>query len=92
MKTHDPFDEKMFKFYNKVVRITIISEESSSLYSDDIKTTHEGILSRRTVTDYDHASNAHDNKVIEFWFANCVENISLSGNGVVKEFICEVLE
>lgn len=92
MKTDDPFDEEMFKFYNKIVRITIVSEESSTLYSDDIHTSHEGILARRTITDYDKSPDTQDNKVVEFWFANCNEKVALSGgNGTVKQFICEVL-
>lgn len=91
METHDPFDDEMFKFYNQVVRITIVSEESSTLYSDDIRITHEGILSRRTITDYDNSPEGHNNKVVEFWFANCTEKVSLSSNGVIKQFICETL-
>lgn len=91
MKIHDPFDGEMFKFYNQVVRITIVSEESSTLYSDDITVIHEGVLARRTITEYDSSSEGHNNKVVEFWFANCFEKVSLSGNGVIRHFTCETL-
>lgn len=91
MITYDPFDDEMFEFYNQVVRITIVSEESSTLYSDDITVIHEGILARRTITDYDNSSEGHNNRVVEFWFANCIEKVSLNSNGVIRHFICETL-
>lgn len=89
----NPKDPEIVKYFNFPVRITIVRYNASYYETDGIVSIHEGILARRTLTNYSGSETMEDSKnyLSEFYLANVMEQIPYGYEGAQDTFLLEIL-